>query len=96
MNSKTRFSLIEPTIQDLKVTLNRRESKARVDSDGATTVKILLLGSSGVGKSSIISKFLFDFFPEGNSLGLEEHFNKLIHYKKSPLNLNLIDTGSLV
>lgn len=96
MNSKTKFSLIEPTIQDLKVTLTRRESKVKQDLEDATQIKLLLLGSNGVGKSSIISRFLFDFFPEVSSLGLEEHFTKLIQYKKCCINLNLVDTGDLV
>ena len=96
MGSKAKFSLVEPTIQDLKATLRRKESQAKPNLDEASSVKILILGSDGVGKSSIISKFLFDFFPEHGNVGLEEHYKKLIKYKKRSIYLNLIDTGGLV
>lgn len=96
MTARTKFSLIEPTIQDLKATLRRKEQKAKPDLDDACYVKILILGSDGVGKSSITFKFLHDFFPEHPNLGLEEHYTKLIKYKKRSIELNLIDTGGLV
>lgn len=96
MNSKAKFSLVEPTIKDLKATLRRKESKAKSNLDDALSVKILILGSDGVGKSSITSKFLFDFFPEHNNLGIEEDYKKLIKYKKRSIYLNLIDPRGLV
>ena len=93
---EAKFSLIEPNIQDFRATLKRNESKAKRDSGDASTVKILLLGLDGVGKSSIIFKFLFDFFPEHSNVGLEEHYQKLIKYKKQSINLDIIDTNGLV
>lgn len=96
MTHRTRFSLVEPTIQDLKASLLRRESKCKQDLENASMTKILFLGSSNVGKSSIIARFLYDYFPDVGSTGLEEHHNKLIKYQKRFINLNLIDIGSLV
>lgn len=103
MTNRTKFSLHEPTIKDLKATLIRTESKHRhsIESQNrleleSMTAKILFVGSSNVGKSSIINKFLFDFFPEAHNSGLEEHYKKVIRYKKRTIDLNLIDTGGLV
>lgn len=96
MTSKTRFSLSEPTIQDLKVALQRDESRKNQDLENALPIKLLLLGTEGVGKTSIISRFMFDSFPDITNCGIQEHSKKLIKYRKQPINLNLIDPGSLV
>ena len=64
------------------------------DSDSILTVKIVLIGDSGVGKSSLLIRYVDDLFvPEGNmTVGLDWK-TKMLHIQGSNIQLKIVDTA---
>ena len=56
---------------------------------------IITLGDSGVGKTSIIRRYLYDIFEDTNlsTIGLQFSIKKLTLKNKKTIKLKLIDTG---
>ena len=59
--------------------------------------KVLVLGEAGVGKTSIITRFLdpknsFPTFPQPSTIDTEDHFERL-RFRNNSVHLHLVDVG---
>ena len=63
------------------------------NSNRVKELKILVLGESGVGKTSILRRYLFNQFEEANAstIGVELD-TKIINYKNNYYSITLFDT----
>jgi len=59
--------------------------------------KIVLIGPEKTGKTSFVSKFLFDYFPPANQEFLmDRHQSKIVKLKGKNIEIQLTDMHSLV
>jgi small GTP-binding protein len=70
------------------------KNKNKDNEEKAIIFRIITLGDSGVGKSSIIKKYLTGVFEENNSstVGINFSFKELIINKSQKIKLKIIDT----
>ena len=63
------------------------------NSNRVKELKILVLGESGVGKTSILRRYLFNQFEEANASTIGVELNtKIINYKNNYYSITLFDT----
>jgi len=74
---------------------NNKENKNNdIEEDNEIIFKIITLGDSGVGKTSIINKYITDNYLDNvaSTLGVNFSYKKLIFNKTQKIMLKLIDT----
>ena len=66
-----------------------------MNKDEDPTIKIITIGNAGVGKTSIIKRFVSNEFEENtaSTLGLEFTYKKINLNNNRTINIKLIDTG---
>ena len=66
-----------------------------MSKDNELIFNIITLGDSGVGKTSIIKRYVYDSFEEKNlsTIGIQFSFKKLTLKNKQTITLKIIDTG---
>ena len=66
-----------------------------MSKDNELIFNIITLGDSGVGKTSIIKRYVYDSFEEKNlsTIGIQYSFKKLTLKNKQTITLKIIDTG---
>lgn len=69
--------------------------KLRSGSEGSDTIsfRVTVMGSSGVGKSSIISQFLYEKFQDTYRETVEDMHTKLFEVGDKTISLNILDTA---
>ena len=101
--SRRRSSIVAPS---LKLSLSSSEKRGSVDSGGwsgsegggvlpapKTSYRVLVMGSSKVGKTSIISQFLYDQFQSRYKATVEEMYRGEFEVGNIKLSLDIEDTS---
>jgi small GTP-binding protein len=60
---------------------------------GKENIKVVVLGSGGVGKSSCTINFVTEKFNEKYDPTIEDSFTKQIHFGEDLVFLDILDTG---
>ncbi len=70
-----------------------KKAKKEEKDDNSLTFKIITLGDSGVGKTSIINRYVNNIFSDNTSSTVGVNFSiKELYFNQQKINLKLIDT----
>ena len=67
-----------PSIQDLKQSLCFRQKEKMKQVKTTKEFKFIVLGLIGVGKTSLVNKYIYDQVPDISPFQIEERYNKII------------------
>lgn len=56
-------------------------------------IRLVTLGGTGVGKSAIVKRFLFNTYPEKHKPTVEDLYNQEYDIGPTTLKVDLLDTG---
>ena len=75
--------------------MKKEKSKGKVNDDDALTFKVITIGDSNVGKTSIIRRYIYNVFEDYilSTIGLTFCFKEIILKNGTNIKLKLVDTA---